>query len=89
MTNNTNLQKAKTAKLYTLYSDIEAELEDYKGHFKGKKVYLPCDNPDSSNFWNYFYNNFDALRRENFPLVQQWLRELGVYLSLEARGKHE
>ena len=31
----------------------------------------------------------DALRRENFPLAQQWLRELGVYLSLEARGEHE
>lgn len=26
----------------------------------------------------------DALRRENFPMAQQWLRELGVYLNLEA-----
>ena len=86
MTNNTNLQKAKTAKLYTFYSDIESEMQYYTDCFKGKRVYLPCDDPTKSNFWKYFSENFDDLRRENFPLVQQWLRELGVCLS-EPRSK--
>lgn len=61
---NINLINAKTTKndeFYTLFSDIEAELEHYKTNFKGKSVYLPCDNPSHSNFWLYFFINFAAL----------------------------
>ena len=46
---------------YTQMSDIEFELQHYKEHFKDKVVYCNCDNPDESNFWKYFLNNFKKL----------------------------
>lgn len=51
----------KKDEFYTLYKDIEKELNLYTNHFKGKIVYCNCDNPKYSNFWNYFYNNFKHL----------------------------
>jgi hypothetical protein len=63
-----NLNKAKAAKndeFYTLYEDVEKELEHYikanKNVFKNKTVLLPCDDPDKSNFTKYFENNFNRL----------------------------
>lgn len=34
----------------------------YRKQFKGKVVYLPCDDPaeKKSEFWSFFVNNFDA-----------------------------
>lgn len=61
---NGALNKAKTAQkdeFYTRLEDIERELTYYTGHFKGKTVYLNCDNPEISNFWKYFTNNFIRL----------------------------
>ena len=61
---NVSLQSAKTKKndeFYTDISDIEKELEYYKASFKGKHIYLNCDNPKESHFWNYFESNFDEL----------------------------
>ena len=62
---NTNLAAAKRAKndeFYTRYEDIEAEVMKYRKQFKGKVVYLPCDDPaeKKSEFWSFFVNNFDA-----------------------------
>jgi hypothetical protein len=60
---NTNLHNAKKAKndeFYTLYSDVEAEVMNYKDYLKDKVVYLPCDS-EESNFWKFFVDNFDAL----------------------------
>lgn len=62
---NTNLNKAKKAKndeFYTQYSDIEKELQHYKSFFKEKVVYCNCDDARKSNFFKYFYDNFDTLR---------------------------
>lgn len=64
MTRNSNLQNAKASKndeFYTRLEDIEQELYHYRDHFKGKTVYLNCDNPYRSDFFKYFTLNFDFL----------------------------
>ena len=61
---NKNLSKARTDKndeFYTQLSDIEKELKHYKEHFKNKVVFCNCDDPEESNFWNYFALNFEFL----------------------------
>ena len=61
---NKNLHKAKKAKndeFYTQLSDIENELKHYKKHFKDKVVFCNCDDPEESNFWHYFSENFEHL----------------------------
>lgn len=64
MVKNKNLNDSKRRKndeFYTLLSDIEAELQNYKKHFRGKTIYCNCDNPEFSNFWKYFKDNFEDL----------------------------
>jgi len=61
---NSSLGAAKVAKedeFYTQLGDIERELWHYRDHFKGKTVYLNCDDPRVSNFFHYFSHNFEAL----------------------------
>ena len=61
---NNSLIKAKSAKMdefYTQLSDIEKELGHYKEYFKGKIVFCNCDDPEESNFWQYFTLNFEYL----------------------------
>ena len=62
---NANLHEAKKQKndeFYTRYEDIENEVMKYCRSFKGKVVYLPCDDPaeKKSEFWTFFVDNFDA-----------------------------
>ena len=62
---NTNLNKAAKAKndeFYTRLEDIEKELQHYKNHFENKIVYCNCDNPEWSNFYKYFHDNFKSLK---------------------------
>ena len=53
----------KFDEFYTLYADIENEMNAYLEYdpdvFKGKTILLPCDDPDWSNFTKYFAKNFD------------------------------
>jgi hypothetical protein len=61
---NKNLHDAKKGKqdeFYTQLSDIEKELKHYKEHLKGKVIFCNCDDPVESNFWQYFYLNFNHL----------------------------
>ena len=61
---NELLQKAKKLKsdeFYTQLSDIERELQYYKEHFYNKIVYCNCDDPQTSNFFKYFFSNFKEL----------------------------
>lgn len=61
---NSNLHKAKKEKndeFYTQLSDIENELKNYKGHFRGKTVLCNCDDPRVSNFFHYFSYSFEEL----------------------------
>lgn len=48
----------KNDEYYTLYEDIEKDLEWYSPHFKDKIIYCPCDDHRSSEFVRYFKNNF-------------------------------
>jgi hypothetical protein len=62
MDKNKNLHKAKKDKndeFYTQLSDIEKEISYYKEHLRGKVVFLNCDDPEESMFWNYFALNFE------------------------------
>ena len=65
---NRNLTRAKRAKndeFYTLYPDIEAEMNAYlmadPDVFRDKTVLCPCDDPEWSNFTRYFTANFTRL----------------------------
>lgn len=61
MAGNKSLRKASKVKndeFYTQLTDIEKELRYYKEHFKDKVVFCNCDDPEYSNFWKYFQNNF-------------------------------
>lgn len=74
---NTNLNKAKEAKndeFYTQIFDIENELNKHKEFLRGKKVFMPCDDPElmndllgdtgedkASKFWVFFHKNFERL----------------------------
>lgn len=62
---NRNLHKASKAKndeFYTRLETIEREVMHYREHFKGKTVYLNCDDPRESNFFKYFSYNFRKLK---------------------------
>ncbi|WP_341942185.1 adenine-specific methyltransferase EcoRI family protein [Microbacterium sp. LWH10-1.2] len=56
-----NAKAAKDDEFYTQLSDIEKEMRHYKKHFKGKVVYLNCDDPRESEFFHYFSYNFEKL----------------------------
>lgn len=53
--------KAKDDEFYTRLEDINAELEHYRDHFRGKTVLCNCDDPYESNFFKYFALNFNFL----------------------------
>jgi hypothetical protein len=58
---NSSLHAAKAGKndeFYTQLTDIEKELKHYKKHFKNKVVLCNCDDPNVSNFFNFFASNF-------------------------------
>lgn len=63
----TEAKKAKNDEFYTLYEDIQKEINAYLEYdpdvFRGKTVLLPCDDPEWSNFTRFFAQNF-----ENFGL---------------------
>lgn len=64
MGNNSSLIRAKVQKndeYYTKEDDIAKELSYYEKYFKNKIVYCNCDNPEYSNFWKYFRENFTKL----------------------------
>ena len=60
------LKKAKESKndeFYTLYSDIQKEVNAYlefnPNVFKDKTILLPCDDPEWRNFTKFFAQNFE------------------------------
>ena len=65
---NSNLKEAKAAKndeFYTQLPDIENELKHYREHFKDKVVFCNCDDPEWSNFWQFFSLQFEFLGLKN------------------------
>ena len=55
-------KKAKEDEFYTLWVDIEREMNAYLEYdpdvFRGKTILLPCDDPEWSNFTKYFALHF-------------------------------
>ena len=67
---NTHLTQAKSTKndeFYTQYHYIEKEVNAYIDYnpdvFKDKIIFLPCDDPEWSNFTKYFAQNFEKLKK--------------------------
>lgn len=65
MAKNSNLHHAKRAKqdeFYTQWVDIEKEMNAYLDYnrdvFREKIIFLPCDDPDWSNFTKFFALHF-------------------------------
>lgn len=73
-------RKAKNDEFYTQLSDIEKELKNYRDHFRGKTIFLNCDDPEWSNFWVYFRNNF------NFLGIQRVIATHYTGISSDSRG---
>ena len=62
---NKSLNRAKVDindEFFTLYEDIEKEVEHYIPYFENKIVYCNCDDYRLSNFFRYFVVNFDRLK---------------------------
>ncbi len=98
MSLNQNLHKAQKQKndeFYTQLTDIEKELKHYKDHFRNKVVYCNCDDPTMSNFFQYFWLNFNVLglkklittcyKSQNHELFSRHDQEksLGIMLARE------
>ncbi len=66
--NLTNAKKAKNDEFYTQYQDIEKEMNAYIDYnpnvFHGKAIFLPCDDPEWSNFTKFFAQNFERFGLE-------------------------
>lgn len=84
---------AKQDEFYTQLSDIEKEMRHYRKHFKGKVVYLNCDDPRESEFFHYFSYNFEKLglkkliaacyKSQDVDLFSTGSAERAVYLEYE------
>jgi len=57
-----NAKKEKNDEFYTLYEDIEKEVNHYKEKIEGKVIYCNCDNYKISNFYRFFVDNFVNLK---------------------------
>ena len=100
---NYNLHTAKKAKndeFYTQVRDIEREIEHYIPHFIDKVIYMPCDNPEWSNFWRVLKGQFSAIRckkivatfyngvvdKDTHPYKLEWDGETETKTMLEGDG---
>lgn len=58
-------KKSKNDEFYTLYEDIQREINAYLEYnpntFRDKTILLPCDDPEWSNFTKFFAQNFNSL----------------------------
>lgn len=72
MGDNASLSKARVNQedeFYTKMCDIEKELKYYTKHFENKVVYCNCNNDWESNFFSYFYDNFQTLKLKKLITV--------------------
>ncbi len=76
-------QKAKNDEFYTLYEDIQREINAYLEYnpdtFKDKVVLCPCDDPEWSNFTRFFAQNFEALGLRKFISTSYSTNSKSVY----------
>lgn len=74
-------KKSKSDEFYTQYCDIERELQYYPDCFKDKVVYCNCDDPNVSNFFRYFVDNFQKLGLKK--VIASCYKESDIGLSNE------
>lgn len=95
----TKAKKNKNDEFYTQLSDIEKELKHYKEYFKNKTIYCNCDDPRESNFFKYFYLNFEFLglkrlicscyKNQNIDLFSKNESDNAVWIEYEGNGNIE
>lgn len=91
-----NANKNKKDEFYTQLQDIERELKFYKNQFKNKVVYCNCDDPRVSNFFKYFYLNFEHLglkklittcyKSQNIDIFSYNDVEKAVWIEYQGKG---
>ena len=54
-------RRSRNDEFYTRLEDIEREVRHYSEHFRGKTVFLNCDDPYESDFFKYFAMSFKHL----------------------------
>ena len=90
-------QAVKNDEFYTQISDIEKEIGNYCNHFKDKIIYMPCDNPEWSNFWHVlksqyiylhykkiiatFYNGIVDTDKQPYKLEYDGINETKTFLD--------
>ncbi len=68
---------------FTTRQDIEAELYHYELYFEGKTVYCNCDDPEYSEFWQFFRRNFRAYKLKRLIATHYEPDEKNYAYSLE------
>ena len=58
-------KKVKNDEFYTFYDDISHELSHYADELRGCKIYCNADDPASSQFFQYFKNNYERMELRN------------------------
>ena len=81
-----NAIKNKNDEFYTLLKDVEKELDIHKDFFRDKIIYCNCDNPKFSNFFKYFFDNFEHLQLKEL-IVSYKEEEQGFYLIYDRFNK--
>lgn len=89
---NTSLnaaQKAKNDELYTLYPDIEQQITQYNPEiFRDKIVYCNCDDYRKSNFFKFFFDNFEQLGLKKLIATAFCEKSCGVVAEVSQDSKH-
>ncbi|WP_164201753.1 adenine-specific methyltransferase EcoRI family protein [[Micrococcus luteus] ATCC 49442] len=82
-------KKNKNDEFYTQRVDIERELQHYTSQYIDKVVYCNCDDPAVSNFFAYFYENFERLGLKKLIATGYINDERGFGSFFEYTGKPE
>ena len=89
---NTSLkmaQKAKCDEFYTLYPDIEQEITQYNPEiFRDKIVYCNCDDYRKSNFFKFFFDNFEQLGLKKLIATAFCKKSCGLVAEVSQDSKH-
>lgn len=86
MAGNENLGAAKRNKkdeFYTTRSVIEDELRHYAEQFEGKRVYCNCDDPEQSEFWQFFKRMFKPWKLKSLTATHYEPNEQNYAYKLE------
>ena len=82
-------QKAKNDEFYTLYSDIEQQITQYNPEiFRDKIVYCNCDDYRKSNFFKFFFDNFEQLGLKKLIATAFCEKSCGVVAKVSQDSKN-